>query len=301
MEQNNNQMPAEPVEAQVVEQPQPNVQQPVVNNSGNKTNLKLPMILGGVLLALAVIGLIVWYTMFNVTKDDYKKADTAVKDMKTVYTDAGDKLNDYMNELGSSYSSDSDINKAKDDFNKLYSEYKTKATALKDQKALRDGDVKKSYDEFEAQNKKFTEAVDGVLAIAPTLRDAKDGCASRVISSTLSTATPETLVNKYDEAIKDCKTAVVKLSESSVAPISEYGKKAVKGIEKMRTYVEKMQSAAKDGNRSEFQSAYYDMMDDDDVKAMSESGMDEFDKHMKGAEVKDKLNSFADLVGKKAA
>lgn len=324
MDPNNNQTPNEPATSQPQAEPvtgrsfetQPapadsNFQQPAtpvttqptntpVVGGPNKNNLKLPIILGGALLLLALLGLVIWYSVFNVTKDDYKKADTAISEMKTVYNTAGDKMDDYMSELMSSYSTESEVKDAKDDFDKAYNDYKTKVTAIKDQKALRDGDVKKSYDEFEAQNKKFAEAVDGLIAVAPALKDAQTECGSSGISSTISSATPDTLVDKYDEAVKGCKDAAVKISESKVEPIANYGKKAVAGIEKMRTYMEKMQVAAKNNDRSAFQNAYYDMMDDEAVKAMSESGMSELNDLKDEVEVKDKLNAFADLVAEKA-
>lgn len=309
MDPNNNQTPNEPVVPQPSTEPSqqpvaPVVTPPVgasaVSGGPSKNNLKVPIIVGSVLAVLALIGLAVWLTVFSVTKDDYKKANTAIEDARTAYNTTGDKVDDYMSELMSSYSTESEIDSAKSDFDKAYSDYKTKVAAIKDEKAMRDGDVKKSYEEFESQNKRFTETIDGLMEIAPTLKDAQKECVSSNISSTISSATPDTLLAKFDEAMEGCKEVAVKMSESKLEPIADYGKKAVTGMEKMRTYIEKMQSAAQANDRNAFQDAYYGMMDDESIKDMSTSGMSDMDKLMDEVEVKDELESLSDLVAEKA-
>ena len=266
-----------------------------------KTKSKLPLVVGAVLLLLAAASAAVWFAFFNVTKDDYKNAETAVNDAKTAYSETSDKMDAYMTELSSTYSLDSEIDTAKSDFDKPYADFKAKLAAMKDQKALRDNEVKKSYDDLEAQGKRYTETVDGLMATAPDLRTVRVDCdkASKA-SSSLASVTSDNMLSKYDEIMKPCRDAVAKLRESSVEPISSYGDKGVKGLDTMRGYYEKLQKAYKANNIAALQTIARDMENDADIKALADYGDSDLKKLQKEVMVNDKLTAFADLLASKS-
>ena len=266
---------------------------------------KKPNFLVPALVALAVllaIGVAVWYFLFNVTKDDYKKADTAAQDVKTVYGDASKKFEVYFANQMSGYSTESEINESKEAFDKVYADYKKKADALKDQKALRDGEVKKVYDEFTSQNEKFTKAVDGLIALSPDMKTTTEECGSADMNDAVSGATPENILERYDEAMKACKESLQKLSTASVEPIAEYGKNALKAIEAIRGYMEDIQIAAKTNDQRAAQQAYTNMISDSTVKAMTSNDLGKALKEYNDeVEVKGKLEALVDLLTSKAA
>lgn len=322
MDQNNNPTPNEPVAdqppMQTVEpvppvapvQPpvftaQPSIaSQPTMSAPAPKKNKLLPIfIAAGALVLLVAIGLVVWYTMFAVTKDDYSKALSATKEIRNAYTDAGDKFGSFMSESMSSYSTASEVSTAKSDFTKAYADYKTKVDALKDMKAMRDSEVKKSYDAFTAQNKKMTDMTEAFAAVAPDLNTMKTECSSSSMSSTLSSATPDTLLTKYDAGIKPCLDATKKLTETSITPLSDYAKKSLETFDKMRGYVKRMQDAYTANDRTAYTTAHSEFSSFTSSSSSSLSSYkltNDLRDYTDKAEVKDQLNAFGELITKKA-
>lgn len=293
MNQDNNQVPNDPV--QVQEPVVPTVPPAAPNNKS-----KMLLIIGGALLALAAIAVAVWFVFFNITKEDYKKAETTMSDIQALYDKSGDKMTAYTTELSSSYSSESEVTAAKDDFNQTFGDYNSRVDGLKNQKAMRDNEVKKRYDEFADKNKKYAEAVEGLAVALPEFKVIRDKCNTNPLSSA-SAIEPEKFVETYDKGVAPCIAAAKKLSESKVSAIANHGKNLAKGLEVSRTYVQKMQTAMIAKDSAAAQKAVAEMLNDPAIKAMSsrEAG-NEISQLGDKLDVKDDIASLKDLLAKKA-
>lgn len=101
----------------------------------SKKGLILGLAIGGGVLLLSIIALVLWLTLFSVTKQDYQAAADK-------YTEVGDALEELGSTTGSSLPSN---------FKEKINEFGAKAKELGDLKAVRnDKDVKAAYDKVYA-------------------------------------------------------------------------------------------------------------------------------------------------------
>jgi len=133
--------------------------QPVVApapHKSRKPSKKLIIILSivGAVIALAAIAALLYALLFSVSKDDYRTAANTTNDVSR----AGSKSYTAVSKVAyiSTSTTEIEIKENAVKARELLAAYKAEGAKLADVKALRDGDVKKSYD---AYNQKFNEFV----------------------------------------------------------------------------------------------------------------------------------------------
>lgn len=283
---------------------QPANSAPVPPNSGNNTkvswfsqNKKLVIIgstVGGLLL-LASIAVIIYVALFSISKKDYAELNATVRDVRTSYSTANIRFSTYTSSLTYGFSSSSVSN-----FEDAYDEYKENVAKLEGLKALRDGEVKEKYDVFIEQNKKFTSFVDEFVAIGDDIKQVNEDCAASKASG-ITSATPDNLLDEYDEVANTCKDSLEKLKDSKIDVVVDYADDMIGLYDEQRGYFEEYVDAYKANDRtkglevrskitrqaSEFTSTARDFR-----TALTDAA-DE-------AEVKDELNDFIEVVNDKS-
>lgn len=278
--------------------------QPPTNSSRPSGKNPLVIILLSI-LGLAVVAAAVWYFVFYVSKDDYKTAQSRAEETRSSYDQAKNKMDAYQDALSvANGKSTSGVEEAKKAFESSYADYKSKATSMKDLKAMRDAEVKKSYDSFAERHQKFTKANDDLVPLMQDLAKSRETCAESRFNESMSSATASNLVTTFDNSFRGCRELVVKMSNSSITPISNYGKKMVRVIDSLHNYMERIQSALISRDKAQYDKAVSDYSTDSDIKNMSSYGttlQKEIEEYMPTITVKDQLKDLIDLATKKAS
>lgn len=205
----------------------------------SKKGLIIGLIVGGVVLLLAAVGVVLWLTMFNISAADYKKAQTATGDVKTAYSTLQDDYSKYMTAVMSGSSSASS---AKSSLDKSYSDYKSKVDELKNLKALGNSAIKKSYDSFMSDHQKVTSVVDDTLASNDTLDSISTSCSSSKASG-MDYSNKATIVSSYDSVLEQCIKDLETLSKAKQTDIAGYAKKLYDLYKEQRSYFQDLQDA----------------------------------------------------------
>lgn len=297
-----NQQPQPPVQAPQQPMPQPAQQAPTgyptPPKSSNKGLVIGLGIGGGVLFLILVTLLILFLTVWSgPSRADYKKAHDAMQEVSTNYNSARSTIISISSGMAYGTVSDSTIDRFNDNFTK----YKASVAELKDLKALKDEDVKKTYDAYIAQNEKFTSYVDGLIGSVKAMSAAAEECGSLSSASSALGDDLNTMLSKYDELVKECNASVTKLETSKNTAIVQFAKDYNTSMTEMRTALAGMIDAAKAQDMSKVSAAQSKLttaagklstIGTDFSSKMSDQG-DE-------AEVKDELNALGELITDKA-
>lgn len=252
---------------------------------------------GAVGLVLVIVGVVLALTVFNgPTKADYVQANGTVNDAIDAYNDAGDKFATYFTDVMTGSSSTSS---SKSSFESAYSAYKDKISTLKDEKALKNSDVKKAYDTFATKNDDFVTFIDGFQSSADTLINMKDSC-SYENASAIGDYSSKTLVSAYDAALGQCIEDLETVSKSQNKPLAEYASKLLDLYNKQRELFAELETANKSGDIS----AQYDARSNIVDQASDFDSLDSYtsitDK-LDTTEPKVELQALGDVINKKAS
>ena len=213
------QQPAQPAPGQPQPmQPQPGRPMgPMPPKQGMSKGLLWSLIGGGIGIFVLIIIIIVGIVLFSgPSTEDYRKAYAMMNsfDSTSLNIDRSDPETS-INEV---------VRKADDHFDKL-----GKAAAM------RDGEVKKAFEEYKSDYEKVKPLLKESGAVATAYKEYSNSCRTSY-SSPLSSASGDEAGQKYDEQQKSCLNALNKMKDSQYASVRDYANEQIKYRKEMRAY-----------------------------------------------------------------
>ena len=213
------QQPAQPAPGQPQPmQPQPGRPMgPMPPKQGMSKGLLWSLIGGGIGIFVLIIIIIVCIVLFSgPSTEDYRKAYAMMNsfDSTSINIDRSDPETS-INEV---------VRKADDHFDKL-----GKAAAM------RDGEVKKAFEEYKSDYEKVKPLLKESGAVATAYKEYSSSCRTSY-SSPLSSASGDEAGQKYDEQQKSCLNALNKMKDSQYASVRDYANEQIKYRKEMRAY-----------------------------------------------------------------
>ncbi len=202
------------------------------NSSASKTNKNLFIILGAVVGGLVILGVIAWAvyaSLFAVSKEDYREAvrvgNDVVSDASRSYLDIS-KIS-YISSYSTETKTKNDIDSAKDSL----AAYKTANAKFKDLKALRDGDVKKAYDEYTKKYNAFVTFADEYTKSAEKAIPAIISC-EEISNASVSD------VASFKAAVAPCKDALSSAKNVSDKDLKAFVAAYIDNVDKISAIVD---------------------------------------------------------------
>lgn len=213
------QQPAQPAPGQPQPmQPQPGRPMgPMPPKQGMNKGLLWSLIGGGIGIFVLIIIIIVCIVLFSgPSTEDYRKAYAMMNsfDSTSLNIDRSDPETS-INEV---------VRKADDHFDKL-----GKAAAM------RDGEVKKAFEEYKSDYEKVKPLLKESGAVATAYKEYSNSCRTSY-SSPLSSASGDEAGQKYDEQQSSCLKALNKMKDSQYASVRDYANEQIKYRKEMRAY-----------------------------------------------------------------
>lgn len=213
------QQPAQPAPGQPQPmQPQPGRPMgPMPPKQGMSKGLLWSLIGGGIGIFVLIIIIIVCIVLFSgPSTEDYRKAYAMMNsfDSTSLNIDRSDPEMS-INEV---------VRKADDHFDKL-----GKAAAM------RDGEVKKAFEEYKSDYEKVKPLLKESGAVATAYKEYSNSCRTSY-SSPLSSSSGDEAGQKYDEQQKSCLNALNKMKDSQYASVRDYANEQIKYRKEMRAY-----------------------------------------------------------------
>ncbi|MFZ1812212.1 MAG: hypothetical protein WAU02_01635 [Candidatus Saccharimonadales bacterium] len=277
--------------------PQPGFNSSPMPSPASPSSKKLPLIIGAVVGVVALVGVVLYLTMFSgPSKQDYQQAKTYMEDIHTKYSKLGSEVSNLMDVSGSSSST-----AGPETVQTALMDYQAATMKIKSSKVYRDGDVKKAYDTFMNKNDKFIAFMDQFIDSTDALTTTSNEC-SRVDTSTLSKSTPDTMLQYYDESVSGCTDSLKTLAKVPNAQMAAFGASMSTHYADLRAVVADMVTAAKAKNAtglSSAQSKFGTVLSD--IRTTSQKFQTDLGKAMDEIDVKDAANDLIDVLNKKAA
>lgn len=213
------QQPAQPAPGQPQPmQPQPGRPMgPMPPKQGMSKGLLWSLIGGGIGVFVLIVIIIVCIVLFSgPSTEDYRKAYAMMNsfDSTSLNIDRSDPETS-INEV---------VRKADDHFDKL-----GKAAAM------RDGEVKKAFEEYKSDYEKVKPLLKESGAVATAYKEYSNSCRTSY-SSPLSSASGDEAGQKYDEQQSSCLKALNKMKDSQYASVRDYANEQIKYRKEMRAY-----------------------------------------------------------------
>lgn len=185
-----------------------------------KKNSKLIAILACVtVLIVGAILLTLYVTVWSKpNKDDFAQAYTEAKSLESSYNAIADASKKYTEELKQTPEINSNSVVVKS-YSKALTGHQAKMTAFADQKALSDQDVKKVYDTFMSQDKKYIAYTNGYIGLRKSLAV----CVS-IFDVVTNNNSFEAIATTHKKILQKCSPILKDLEKSSVKVFSDYGK-----------------------------------------------------------------------------
>ena len=185
---------------------------PTPQKKSNKGLIALLVGLGVLGLAL-IIGLLVYFTMFYISKADYSHAATQTDKVIDSYNKASTAADDYIAVVEDAAATDSQISAKKAAYQASYSDYLNNVKTLSRQRAMKNDKVKAAYDKFAAKNDAFTQNNATMVPTMTTLHKIATNCSEEKVGK-MDTSDLAVLVSKYDAAVGPCSDSMKELSTS---------------------------------------------------------------------------------------
>ena len=291
MDQQNNQ-----AELTLMQQPPVPGPQPVQPKS-NK-GLIIGLIIGGALFLLAIVATVLYFTIFSISKDNYRAAATESGTLVSLLTKVDEASSDYSSVVAKVSSSDEDIAAAKGDYEKALADYKRQVEVLADQRALRDGEAGKHHKAFVAKNDDYLAYGDSMAATMPTVRLMVKECDSSAVGR-IDGDQLDRMVSQYDTAMKDCLAAVDDLTVSPNKDAARVGETLKQALADMREIVIDMEAAYKAQDRAAFEAAY-NKIDEVSESMQKNETFEVLKKHEKELNPSDKIEELRKYLQSKS-
>lgn len=273
-----------------VVQPHPSQQSPKQSNKG-----LLGLLIGlGVLGMLLLIGLIIYFTVFHISKADYNRAATQANTVIDTYNKLSDKADEYATMVEQPTATDQQVAEKKAAFQSTYESYRNGVKSLANERAMKNDKVKAAYDKFVAKNRAFDENNASMVATMVPLRKVAVNCSESKLGS-MDTNDLSKLVVTYDAAAAPCVDSMKELSRSKNVDAAKIGTKAIAYFAEMRANIVNMQSAYTANDRAKFETEYNAFMD----KANSfdtDTEITSIQKHQDSLAPTDQLNNLRAVI-----
>ncbi len=190
---------------------------PMPPKQGMSKGLLWSLIGGGIGIFVLIIIIIVCIVLFSgPSTEDYRKAYAMMNsfDSTSLNIDRSDPETS-INEV---------VRKADDHFDKL-----GKAAAM------RDGEVKKAFEEYKSDYEKVKPLLKESGAVATAYKEYSNSCRTSY-SSPLSSSSGDEAGQKYDEQQSSCLKALNKMKDSQYASVRDYANEQIKYRKEMRAY-----------------------------------------------------------------
>lgn len=256
---------------------------------------KMIVLISSIVGALVVIGLvflILFLTVWSVSKKDYQALGEAAQTTRTAYNESSSDFRSFYRAAAAGTASD----KAREDLTASFDTYKQEVAKMADMKAMRDKDVKKAYDTFAEKNKKFETTVEAIIADAPAFAAIGDSCAASNVSK-ISQSSIDSLLANYDEVVGKCMSDLEKLKESKFTTLQDYATKLLGLYREQRNLIASMVDAAKAGDVAALNAAQSKISSQSmEFSSTARDFGTKFQKEVSDIEVTDELNAFLGVV-----
>ncbi|RKW00550.1 MAG: hypothetical protein D8B38_05710 [Candidatus Saccharimonas sp.] len=225
--------PASATQTQTAAQPQPAAQPtagqpqpmqpgrpmgPMPPKQGMSKGLLWSLIGGGIGVFVLIVIIIVCVMLFSgPSTDDYRKAYAILSEFNA-------SRNLRLNAT-SQQSVDEFIKQADDHMDRLGKSA-----------AMRDGEVKKAFDDYKGDYEKVKPLLGEVSAVVEASKTVSDACRTSSSSSILSSANGEEAGKKYDEQQSSCLKALNKMKDSQYSSLRDYANEQINYRKGMRDY-----------------------------------------------------------------
>ncbi len=267
---------------------------PKKSNSG----LIVLLIAVGVIALVAIIGLIVYFSMFYISKADYQKSATQTSSVIAAYNKASTAADDYLAVVEDSTATDTEITAKKTAYQDAYSTYLSNVKTLANERAMKNTKVKAAYDKFATKNEAFTQNNATMVPTMTTLHKIAVNCSESKIG-TMDTNDLSKLVSAYDAAVSPCVDSMKELSGSKNTDAAKVGTKATAYFADMRTHIVNMQAAYSANDRTKFESEYNAFMDKANSFS-SDTDMTAIDEHQNSLSPTAELNNLMTVINAQA-
>ena len=209
----------------------------------------------GVVVLLAIIGILLYIVLFYISKADYTHAATQTDAVTMAGNELSVASNNYFQVVNNEFATDAEIASKQTDYSTANTAYQSAVTSLSSEKALGNGNVKSAYNAFVAKNEVFTTNSDTVIQSIPLIRKTALDCSKSKIG-VMDTSDLSKVVAAYDKAVGPCTEAMKSLSTAKNVDGATLGKNGVKYFADMRTDIVAMQSSYIAKNRTLFETEY---------------------------------------------
>ena len=214
------------------------------------------------LLGLAVvIGLVVYFTQYFVSRSDYRQAQTQTNAVIDHYNKTGVAMDGYLNTAIDAAATEEAVAAKKAEHEQTSSAYRAAIEALAAERALKDDAVRAAYDTFRAKDRAFS--LGNTEKFVDTIEKARKvatSCSQQAISQ-LDTSDLAQLTASYDRAVNPCVEALTAMSQSEEAAVAQIGAKGTEYFAGLRQHATSMQDAYNQGDRAAFETAYKAFLD----------------------------------------
>lgn len=214
------------------------------------------------LLGLAVvIGLVVYFTQFFVSRGDYRRAQEQTNSVVDHYNKIGVAMDGYLNTAIDAAVNEEAVAAKKAEHEQTSSAYRAAIEALAAEHALKDDAVRAAYDTFRAKDRAFS--LGNTEKFVDTIEKARKvatSCSQQAIKQ-LDTSDLSQLTVSYDRAVNPCVEALTAMSQSEEEAVAQIGTKGIEYFAGLRQHATSMQDAYNQGDRAAFETAYKAFLD----------------------------------------
>ncbi len=292
-----NEKPVEPTRQAPVSDPatKPAATAPAPAPKKSNTGLIALLIGLGVVGLLAIIGLIIYFTTFYVSKSDYDHALTQTNTVIDKYNKASTAADSYTSAVTDSLSSEDEVAKKAADYKTAYNDYKASVKTLESTRAMKNGKVKAAYDQFVSKNNTFTSYEESMTPSMDTLRKITLKCSESSVGD-MDTSDLDKLTSSYDAAVTPCIDALKELSGSKNADAAKLAKDDLDYYAKLRVHIVAMQAAHSANDRNKFEDEYNAFMDVANDTSTIDKDITSIQKHQDSLSPDKELNNLASVI-----
>ncbi|MDO4773981.1 MAG: hypothetical protein Q4A37_02545 [Candidatus Saccharibacteria bacterium] len=204
---------------------------------------------GSIALILLIVGVIMAVLLLSgPSREDYVAFQSQVKDLKKQRQNMKDALLPHARAIFGGKASDGSLKRALEAYDKHGSQ-------LKEMKALRDPEVKKSYDEFVKEFEETKTYVRGFVDVEETAITAYKKCDGKSLSDVARITDFRAKIVALRSSAQECADAINALSESKVESITQYVDRAKKAYDDQIAIFNEMIKAIDSGDRAKLQAA----------------------------------------------
>lgn len=271
--------------------------QSVPRNETSKKSHKgliIGLVIGGIALLAIIVGLLIYFANYYISKTDYTNAANQTNVVIDRYNKMQLASENYVKTDLSATASDTDVSRARTNYLSAYSAYKESVTKLANERAMKKDEVKNAYNAFATKHNEFVKNESSVADAMPAFHKVAVNCSEQKVSA-MDTSDLSKLVTSYDTAMNPCVNSMKELASSKNSDMAKFANNALSSFADMRTHIVAMQDAYGAQDRGKFENEYNAFMDkansfskDTDISSIAE--------HQTAFSPTDELNKLASTI-----